>query len=125
MSVLGIGLDLASVERIRRLVEGPLGTRFLHRCFTDEERAYCDARPARAESYAARWAAKEAFIKALGAPPGLRLREIEVVRAAGRPAFRLTGAAARELAQRRARAHLTLTHDSGLAAAAVVLETEP
>jgi holo-[acyl-carrier protein] synthase len=125
MGILGIGIDLASIERVRRLVEGPLGERFVQRCFTEAERAYCDGRKARAESYAARFAAKEALIKALGGPRGLRWKDMEVVReAGGAPRFRLAGVAAREVERRRARVHLALTHDAGAAAATVILEQE-
>ena len=121
--ILGLGMDLCEVARIRRLVEGPAAARFLARCFTDGERAYCDARHDRATHYAARFAAKEAAMKALGAPPGVRFTDVEVTRAAGAPGLRLAGAAGRAAAERAVeRVHVALTHDGGVAAATVVLE---
>ena len=125
--ILGIGLDVCDVARIARLI-GPetppeRAERFLARCFTSGERAYCDAVRDRATRYAARFAAKEAVAKALGAPEGVRWTDIEVVRGRGAPRVVLTGvaeSAAQALGV--ARVHLTLTHDAGVAAAAVVLE---
>ena len=126
--IVGLGLDLVEVARLERLLEGHASPararRFLDRCFTVREQAYCEARRDRATRYAARFAAKEAVVKALGAPAGLRWTDIEVSRAEGMPSVRLGGAA-----ERVARAlgvdalHLTLTHDGGVAAAAVVLES--
>jgi holo-[acyl-carrier protein] synthase len=119
-------MDVVEVGRIARLLEGPpsRSERFLARCFTPAERAFCELRRDRASSYAARFAAKEAAVKALGAPPGVGWQDLEVARAEGRaPSLALTGraaAAARQLGM--ARAHLTITHDGGLAAAVVVLE---
>ncbi|HZZ82966.1 MAG TPA: holo-ACP synthase [Anaeromyxobacteraceae bacterium] len=126
--ILGLGIDLVEIARIERLLrERPeRAERFLARCFTEGERSYCEARGSgRAASYAARFAAKEAVMKALGAPPGVRFTDIEVARGVGRPEVALGGAAARAAeAQGVRRAHLTLTHDAGTAAAAVVLEGE-
>jgi holo-[acyl-carrier protein] synthase len=125
--IVGIGLDVVEVSRIARLI-GPEAApgraeRFLARCFTAGERAYCDAVRDRATRYAARFAAKEAVVKALGAPEGVTWTDIEVVRGAGAPRLVLTGAAERAAAALGvARLHLTLTHDAGVAAAAVVLE---
>ncbi|HET8723582.1 MAG TPA: holo-ACP synthase [Anaeromyxobacteraceae bacterium] len=125
--ILGLGIDVVEVARIRRLVgEGaPAGTaeRFLARCFTEGERRFCDARADRATPYAARFAAKEAAVKALGAPPGVRWTDVEVERDGGAPRLRLAGAAARAAGERGVtRVHLSLTHDAGVAAAVVVLE---
>ncbi len=126
--ILGLGIDLVEIARLERLLQDrpPRARRFLERCFTPGERDYCEARgPGRAASYAARFAAKEAVMKALGAPPGIRFTDVEVVRGAGRPEVLLAGSAAREAEARGVRrVHLTLTHDAGTAAAAVVLEGE-
>jgi holo-[acyl-carrier protein] synthase len=123
--IVGLGMDVVEVARIRRILEGPpeRAQRFLARCFTDRERAFCDATRDRPVRLAARFAAKEAASKALGAPPGIGWRDVEVLRGEGAPALELRGAAA-EAARARGvlRAHLTLTHDAGIAAAAVVLE---
>jgi len=125
--ILGLGIDVVEVGRIARLLDGPAdrAERFLARVFTPAERAFCEARRDRATRYAARFAAKEAAVKALGAPRGVSWQHLEVTRAEGRaPALALSGRA--EAAGRRlgvARAHLTITHDGGVAAAVVVLES--
>lgn len=125
MAVVGLGMDICSIERIRRILEGPRAERFLERVFTDAERALCAARADAASAYAARFAAKEALVKALGAPPGIRWRDMEVVRGEGAPRFALTGIAAQVMAERRLGALLSLTHDAGVAAATVVLQDLP
>jgi holo-[acyl-carrier protein] synthase len=124
--IVGIGIDLVDVARIRRHVgpgAGTRGERFVARCFTEGEQAYCNARRDRASHYAVRFAAKEAAMKALGTPDGLRFTDVEVARAGGAPTLLLHGAAARAAAALRVdRIHLALTHDAGVAAATVVLE---
>ena len=125
--ILGLGIDVVQVDRIRRLVEDGAATgvadRFLRRCFTEGERRFCDARAERAAPYAARFAAKEAVVKALGAPAGMRWTDVEVERGEGAPRLRLSGAAERAArALGVSRIHLSLTHDAGVAAAVVVLE---
>ncbi|HVP67839.1 MAG TPA: holo-ACP synthase [Anaeromyxobacteraceae bacterium] len=125
--ILGLGIDLVEVARIERILgdETPRARRFIDRCFTRDEQATCEARRDRASGYAARFAAKEAVVKALGAPAGVRWTDVEVVRPAGPPQVRLAGAAeAAARARGVARVHLTLTHDGGIAAAAAVLEGE-
>jgi|SRR5215469_339651 len=125
MALLGLGMDVCSVERLARVLDGPNGARFRERVYTPTEVATCEGRSDAATAYAARFAAKEALVKALGAPPGLRWRDIEVVKAAnGAPGFALDGVAAREIEARKARVHLALTHDAGVAAATVVLDSE-
>jgi holo-[acyl-carrier protein] synthase len=123
--IVGLGMDVVEVARIRRILDGPAGRaqRFLARCFTERERAFCEGTRDCAVRLAARFAAKEAASKALGAPPGIAWHDVEVVRGDGAPTVELRGVAgeaARVLGVRRA--HLTLTHDAGIAAAAVVLE---
>src|SRR5262249_17927946 len=81
--IVGVGLDICEVDRIRRALESPTGTRFRTRVFTEEEQAYCEARRrGRFASYAARFAAKEAAMKALGTgwARGVAWRDFEVVR---------------------------------------------
>ncbi len=128
--ILGLGVDVVEVARLERQVGGAVSAaraeRFLARCFTAAERKYCDARADRATHYAARFAAKEAAMKALGAPAGIRFTDVEVLREEAAPRLRLHGAAARAAeALGASRLHLTLTHDGGLAMAAVILEREP
>jgi holo-[acyl-carrier protein] synthase len=123
--IVGLGMDVVEIARIRRILEGPPGRaeRFLARCFTPGERAYCDEVRDRAARYAVRFAAKEAAAKALGAPAGIGWHDVEVRRATGAPSLELHGAAhgaAARLGVRRAL--VTLTHDAGVAAATVVLE---
>jgi holo-[acyl-carrier protein] synthase len=125
--ILGTGVDIAEIERITRAIDGPHGERFRERVFTDAERRWCEGRGrGRAESYAARFAAKEAVMKALGVGwgPGAGWLDIEVVRERGRgPRIALSGralATARELGVERV--HLSLSHAGGIAAAFVVAE---
>ncbi len=125
--IVGVGIDLVPVERIARILER-YGERFEEKLFTDGERAYCRARARPAEHFAARFAAKEAVLKALGVPDGLQWHELEVVSppAGGAPSLRLGGEAARA-AERRgvARVHLSLSHAGGQATAVVIAEGEP
>jgi holo-[acyl-carrier protein] synthase len=122
MAVVGLGIDVCAVERIQRILGGPRARRFLDRVYTQAEQRLCAERANAAASYAARFAAKEALVKALGAPPGLRWLDMEVVRGSGAPTFQLSGVA-REVVERRGLSLLlSLTHDAGVAAAAVVLQ---
>ena len=123
--ILGLGIDVVEIARIQRILDGPPGRaeRFLARCFTAAERAYCQAGRDRAARHAARFAAKEAASKALGAPAGIAWTDVEVVRGAGAPRLELRGVAAeRARSLGVSRALLSLTHDGGVAAAVVALE---
>lgn len=124
MAVIGIGVDVVAVNRIGRAVE-KWGERFLRRAFTPGERKEVDGSPWPLESLAARFAAKEAFLKALG--KGLfhiPFSEIEVLKTPeGRPRLALHGKA-REVASGINRIHLSLSHDGGVAVAFVILEGE-
>lgn len=127
--IFGIGVDLAEVDRIREALERTTtGERFRKRVFTDGEQAYCDRRARKYESYAARFAAKEATMKALGRgwTRDTGWTNIEVVRHRGRrPEIELHGPTA-ELARRLGirRLHLAITHTAETAMAEVVAETE-
>ena len=125
--IVGIGTDLVEIERIERSI-ARFGERFLERVFTSGEQAYCLRKKNAAESFAARFAAKEAGAKALGTgiSRGLGWLELEVTRAAGeRPMLVLSGRA-----EERARmlgigkVSLSLTHTRGLAMATVVMESD-
>ena len=123
--VIGLGTDLIEVERIKRSV-ARFGDAFLNRVFTAGEIAYCAAKKNAAESFAARFAAKEAGAKALGTgiSRGVSWREFEVTRRPGqRPELRLSGRAA-EIAQGLGvkRISLSLTHSRELSMAVVVVE---
>jgi holo-[acyl-carrier protein] synthase len=123
--ILGLGIDVVDIARIQRILDGPPGRaeRFLARCFTPAERAYCDAGRDRAARHAARFAAKEAASKALGVPAGIGWHDVEVVRGEGTPRLELRGVAAeRARALGVVRSMVSLTHDGGVAAAVVALE---
>lgn len=92
-SVVAIGADLVDIDRIRQVIERQ--PRFVERVFTAEERAYCLKRRDPAERFAARFAAKEAVLKALGTGlGGADFDDIEVVRLdTGQPTLRITGRA--------------------------------
>jgi holo-[acyl-carrier protein] synthase len=118
--ILGTGIDLAEVPRIRAAVER-YGTRFLERVYTDRERAYVERKANRFERYAARFAAKEAGMKALGTGwrRGVGWHDFEVAnQPSGRPALLLHGAAktiAEELGVTRISLSLTHTTENGMA----------
>ncbi|MFL5318760.1 MAG: holo-ACP synthase [Myxococcaceae bacterium] len=122
MAVVGLGMDICSVERIKRILEGPRAERFLNRVFTAHEREICGKRADSASAYAARFAAKEALVKALGAPPGIRWTDMEVTRTEGPPGFVLTGLAKKYVDERGESVWLAITHDAGVAAATVIVE---
>ena len=125
--IVGTGVDLAGIDRTLRAVDGPHGERFRARVFCPSEVAYCESRGrVRGQSYAARFAAKEAVMKALGVGWGRQAGwlDIEVGRQeSGQPKIELSGAAA-STAQRQgiSRLHLSLSHAEGLAIAFVVAE---
>jgi holo-[acyl-carrier protein] synthase len=123
MKLIGIGLDLVEVTRIRDLIEKH-GERFKERTFTAGERAYCDRNADAAMHYAARFAAKEAVAKALGNgfADGVGWSDIEVTRAeSGQPSIQLhKGAAEKAKSMGITQVLLTLTHTKDTAAASVV-----
>jgi holo-[acyl-carrier protein] synthase len=123
--IVGTGIDLIEVARIHRSIER-YGDRFLRRVFTDAEIAYCSARASSAESFAARFAAKEAGAKALGTgiQSGVSWKELEVRRTPGsRPTLVLTGRARAIAGQLGVtNVSLSLTHTASLAMATVHLE---
>lgn len=130
--ILGIGSDFSDARRIARTIER-FGERFLERVFTPAERAKADRRKLRAETYAKRFAAKEACAKALGTglSRGVFWRDMGVVNLpSGQPTLVLTGGAARRLAELtpqgfEPRIHLSLTDEGPLTAAQVIISAEP
>ena len=124
--VLGLGTDLIEIVRIEESLERH-GERFLHKIFTQSEIAYClQKKRSSAESFAARFAAKEAGAKALGTgiSRGVSWKELEVRREIGeRPTLHLSGRAAERAAQMGVRTlSLSLTHSRDVAMAVVVAE---
>jgi holo-[acyl-carrier protein] synthase len=91
VEISGIGIDLVDVDRVRRLMSRR--TTFAVRVFTPQEIEYCERQADPAESYAARWAAREACRKALGGVRGMRWHDVRVARApSGAPSLVLEGA---------------------------------
>jgi len=124
--IVGTGIDIAEVPRIRETIER-FGARFVERIFTEGEIQYCDSKANRIERYAARFAAKEAGMKALGTGWnfGVRWRDIEVARKPGsRPTLVFHGKAAEFAARLGAQnVALSLTHTAEQAMAFVILES--
>jgi holo-[acyl-carrier protein] synthase len=128
--IIGLGSDLCSIERIQKSLDR-FGERFAARVFTDVERAKAEGRPfTRAGTYAKRFAAKEAFSKAVGTGfrRGVFMKDIGVVNApSGAPTLALTGGAKARLEAitpdgYEARVHLTMTDDHPFAQAFVIIE---
>ncbi|WP_375385870.1 holo-ACP synthase [uncultured Microbacterium sp.] len=115
--IVGIGVDLVDIPRFERSITRT--PRLLERLFSPAERVL----PSR--SLAARYAAKEALIKALGGSDGVHWTEIEITpEASGRPWFTLTGSTAAVIEERGISSiHLSMSHDAGLATAYVVAES--
>ena len=125
--IVGTGVDISEVDRIEAAVKR-FGDRFLKRVFTPAEVRYCMAKPNAAERLAARFAAKEAGMKAIGTGlrHGVTWQDVEVVRMPGqRPLLQFHGKAA-EFAARLGckRTHLSLSHTASQAIAHVILEGE-
>ena len=134
--IFGIGCDLCAISRMEKSLSGPHGAAFARRVFGPAERAALALgqpdspalTPRRAASAAADFAAKGAFLKAAGT--GLAgpfpLAEIEAVGLdSGAPAYRFSGRTAEWVARRHLSAHLTLSHDGGMAMAFCLLEAAP
>lgn len=117
--IIGTGIDLVDIPRFERTLERT--PRLRERLFAPAEREL------RLPSLAARYAAKEALIKALGGSDGVHWTEIEIAsEPSGRPHFVLTGSTAAVVAERGISSlHLTMSHDAGLATAFVVAEGAP
>lgn len=123
--ITGTGIDLAEVPRIRAAIER-FGAKFLQRVYTDGERSYVDRKANRFERYAARFAAKEAGMKALGTGwrRGVRWKDFEVANLpSGKPTLRLHGAA-RSIADQQGvqQISLSMTHTAESGMAFVIFE---
>lgn len=131
--IIGLGSDLCNIDRIKNSIER-FGERFENRVFTEVERAKARKRPFTiAGTYAKRFAAKEAFSKAVGTGfrRGVFMKDIGVVNApSGAPTLKLEGGAAKRLAEltpdgHEAVIHLTLTDDHPWAQAFIIIEARP
>jgi len=123
--VYGIGIDLVENGRIEKVI-GKWGQKFLQRVFSDREVEYCARHIQASVHYGARFAAKEAFLKALGIGLGMgaKLKEIEVVRNnKGKPDIALSGGAKAQMEKKKiTNIHLSLTHTKKYASAIILLE---
>ena len=127
MHILGIGTDIVECLRIAQMIERH-GELFINRVYTDAEIEYCNARKATTQHYAARWAAKEAVLKALGTGwrRGVSWRDIEIRNdKSGAPTVQL-GGGARDVMEQAGirRLHVTISHCRSHAVAYVIAEGE-
>ena len=123
--IYGIGTDIVAVDRFQRFIDAG-NSALLERLFTQDERTGCERRKDAASCLAARFAAKEAFLKALGTGlrDGISWLDMEVSNdALGKPELTLSGKATEQFKARELiKVHLSLSHDGGSAIAMVVLE---
>lgn len=122
--IKGIGVDMVEIGRVRKLIEKDRG--FAERIFTPREIAYCEGKFFKAQHYAARFTAKEAFFKALGTGfrDGMGWQDVEVENdALGKPQLRLAAVALQKFEKRKLKkALLSLSHTREMAVALVVIE---
>lgn len=122
--IIGVGTDIIDVARMDKVLKN--NPRFVEKVFTTGEIAYCEARAHKAQSYAARFAAKEAVMKALGTgwDKGVAWHDIDIQHdAEGRPGVRLSGVTATLYAEKgMRRIHLSLSHEKGFAIAFAIAE---
>jgi holo-[acyl-carrier protein] synthase len=123
--ICGVGIDLVENDRLAKIIT-KWGSKFLQRVFSDGEITYCEKHVQASTHFGARFAAKEAFLKALGIGLGMgvKLREIEVVQnKKGKPDIAVSGQAKTEIVKRNIKKmHLSLTHTKSYATAIVLLE---
>jgi len=124
--ILGTGIDIIEIERIRRNIESNM--HFRERIFSKNEINYCEKKSNKAESYAARFAAKEAFFKALGTGwrDGMSFSEVEIMNnKLGKPQINLFGKA-KEIAEKQncSDIHVSMSHIKEFASAIVILEKQ-
>ncbi|WP_190134804.1 holo-ACP synthase [Streptomyces longispororuber] len=120
--IIGVGIDVAEIDRFAVSLERTVGMR--ERLFVAEELYLPSGEPRGVASLAARFAAKEALAKALGAPAGLRWTDAEVyVEESGQPRLRVSGTVAARAEALGVRGwHVSLSHDAGVASAVVIAE---
>ncbi|MFJ6214391.1 holo-ACP synthase [Streptomyces sp. NPDC092296] len=120
--IIGVGIDVAAIDRFGESLERT--PRMAERLFTDGELHLASGERRGTASLAARFAAKEALAKALGAPAGLNWLDVEVhTEPSGRPVLRVTGTVAARAAELGVTSwHVSLSHDAGVASAVVIAE---
>lgn len=122
--IIGVGIDMIEVERVNEKIDKNNG--FKEKIFSEQEIIFCESKKNKTENYAARFAAKEAFLKAtgLGLTLGHQLSEIEVVNDnLGKPSFNLTGEVKKKSLEKNwNRIHLSLSHLKNVACAIVIIE---
>jgi holo-[acyl-carrier protein] synthase len=122
--IKGIGVDLVEISRVQKLIEQDQG--FVERIFTDKEIGYCESKYFKAQHFAARFTAKEAFFKALGTGfrDGMSWQDVEVENdPLGKPQLRLTAGALQKFKKKKLRKILlSLSHTRDMAVALVVIE---
>ncbi|MER5637145.1 holo-ACP synthase [Kitasatospora sp. NPDC002227] len=120
--IIGVGIDVAEIERFGASLERTPG--MAERLFTEGEMVLPSGQRRGVASLAARFAAKEALAKALGAPPGLRWTDAEVCQEeSGRPVLKVSGTVAERAALLGVKSwHVSLSHDAGVASAVVIAE---
>jgi holo-[acyl-carrier protein] synthase len=121
--IYGVGIDIVKVKRMRDIVE-KWGRKFLKRVFTESEISYCYEKREPYLSLAVRFAAKEAFIKAIGSAVPVSLTDVEVVNVeTGKPFIKMTGKLENFFKEKSIRkAHLSLSHEHEYGVACVILE---
>ncbi len=121
--IYGVGIDIVKIERMKTAVER-WGRRFLERVFTEDEIAYCYGKSEPYLSFSVRFAAKEAFIKAIGSEVPVSLRDIEVMsNPGGRPVLKVGGRIMSFFEEKAiSRTHLSLSHEREFGVACVVVE---
>jgi holo-[acyl-carrier protein] synthase len=118
-----VGVDIADVKRIKNALER-WGDRFVTRTFSSREAEYCRRHRDESLSFAARFAAKEAFIKCMGSARGIRWHEIELLNdRKGKPVFRFSESIRKKLVGKKIRkVHVSISHTAEYAVALVVFE---
>jgi holo-[acyl-carrier protein] synthase len=125
MPVTSVGVDICDIKRMRK-IEEKFKARFLQKIFTSKEIAYCEKKHNKHSSYAARFAAKEAFLKAIGTGlrDGFQWKDVEIENDnLGKPYFKFYGQTAKFIAKHDV--HLSLSHTEKDAIAFVIIEGEP
>ncbi len=122
--IFGLGIDVIEVDRIRKQILN--GQRFKEKIFTLKEMEYCEKKRNKSQNYAARFAAKEAFLKALGTGQrdGLIFRDIEIINSqSGKPGVVLYGKTKQEAEKKGiANIHVSISHIKDIACSIVILE---